>query len=132
MSSANPIPKFTDAAKDFVGSIEDNTGVAARIGAEYLLGAPVIAGAELGRLTAKRTVEDQRDQARAQADRDLAKARSAEAAAIDASVKELDPLALERRRRAALATNNGRGGTILTAGSSLGSVDVSRKTLLGL
>lgn len=132
MGGSNPINKVKEATGDFVGSIEDNPIGATRIGAEYLLGAPVIAGAELARLTGKRTIEDQRDQARAQADRDMAKARGAEAAAVNASVKELDPIALERRRRAAVATNNGRGGTILTAGSNLGSVDVSRKTLLGL
>lgn len=82
--------------------------------------------------TAKRTREDMRDQAAGMADKEMAAAAAAEARAVDASVKDLDPIALERRRRAALAANNGRAGTILTAGTSLGAADVGRKVLLGL
>ena len=128
MGSSNPVKKVTEGAKDLYGNIKDNP----RIGAEYLVGGPAPALLGALRLTAMRIRDDQRDQAAGMAQKEQDQAAAAEARAVDASVKDLDPIALERRRRAAVATNQGRSGTILTAGMSLGSTDVARKTLLGM
>lgn len=129
----NPIKKIAgkvwDGTKDLVNSaIEDPLGAAATAG---------IFGRGVGDVSAtyqtgKRVREDMQDQAAGMAQKEQDRAAAAEARAVDASVKDLDPIALERRRRAALAANKGRSGTILTAGTSLGSADVGRKVLLGL
>lgn len=75
-------------------------------------------------------------QAKKAGEKDAAKeqerAAAAERIALDQSLKEIDPLTLERRRRAAMASANGRANTILTPGTQLGSADVARKTLLGM
>lgn len=89
-------------------------------------------GALVTKVGVDRIIQDNRDQAEGMAVKEQDRAAGAEAKAIDASVKDLDPVALERRRRATVTSAGGRGGTILTAGASLGSADVARKTLLGM
>lgn len=131
MGSGNPVKKITEGAKDLYGSVKDDPlGVlTSTIGSQIIQGADV---ASLTQQTGTRIRDDQRDQAAGMAQSEMDKAAAAERRAVDASVKDLDPIALERRRRAAVATNQGRSGTILTAGQSLGSADVARKTLLGM
>ncbi len=113
----DPIKKINEGAKDLYGSIKDD---------------PMGALTSAATLGIRRAREDMRDQAAGMAEKEQIRAAEAEARAVDASVKDLDPISLERRRRAALAANKGRAGTILTAGTSLGSADVGRKVLLGL
>jgi hypothetical protein len=79
-----------------------------------------------------RVIDDQRDQAEGMAQKELRRAADAEARAVGASVKDADPLALERRRRASIAAGKGRDGTIATSATSLGAADVARKILLGM
>lgn len=133
MGSSNPVDKITSAAEDIAGSVKkDPLGLATR----YLTAGAIGGGLGLmvqgGLDLAARTRQDMRDQAAGMAQKEQDRAAAAERAAINASVKELDPVTLERRRRAALAAVNGRGSTILTSGTSLGSADVARKTLLGM
>jgi len=124
MGSSNPIKKLKENTDDLYNSIKEKP--------QKLLTYPLTFGLEGVYDTAVRTREDMRDQAAGMAQKDQERAAAAEARAVDASVKDLDPIALERRRRAAVATNQGRSGTILTSGTSLGSADVARKTLLGM
>lgn len=129
MGSGNPVKKITEGAKDLYGSAkEDPIGALVSAGTLGMGTAATSATYQ----TAVRVRDDQRDQAAGMAQSEQNKAAAAEARAINASVKDLDPIALERRRRAAVATNRGRSGTILTSGTSLGSADVARKTLLGM
>lgn len=86
----------------------------------------------LAYLTASRARQDMRDQAAGQAQADINRAAAAEQDAANRAPKALDPLALERRRRASVTSVNGRAATILTGGTALGSSDAARKTLLGL
>lgn len=131
MGSSNPVKKITEGAKDLYGSVkEDPMG--------SLLSAAILGTSGFNETykTGVRVRDDQRDQAAgmAKTEQDRMRAESARDStrAIDRSVKDLDPVALERRRRAAVANNQGRNGTILTSGASLGSADVARKTLLGM
>jgi len=129
MGSSNPVKKITDGAEDLYGSVKDDPLGALSSAAGQVTGTQLLS---VGMQSGTRVRDDQRDQAAGMAQKEQERAAAAEARAIDASVKDLDPIALERRRRAAVATNQGRGGTILTSGTSLGSADVARKTLLGM
>jgi len=127
MGSSNPVNKIEEGFKDAIGSIEDDP-----LGTLTSALSMGTSGFNEVYETGTRAREDQRDQAAGMAEKEQNRAAAAESRAIDASVKETDAIALERRRRAAVATNNGRSGTILTSGTSLGSADVARKTLLGM
>jgi hypothetical protein len=125
-----------EGAQDANSSLRVNNGrraIGYGVGALAALGGnPTILSAQIGYDLGTRTRNDMREQAAGEADKQIAAAAAAERRAQSAAVKELDPLTLERRRRAAVATNQGRSGTILTSGTSLGSADVARKTLLGM
>ena len=100
------------------------------------LGAPFFTGGlSLARTGGVSARDNMADAARGDADAEMAQAQQATAAArSDAenrAGKVVDPLALERRRRASI-TAGGRSSSILTAGTSLGADDIARKTLLGL
>lgn len=127
MGSSNPVRKVMSGAEDAYGSVQDNLQKSLTYGAF-----PSVGSVGLPVDAAKRAREDMKDQAAGQAQSEIERARAAERLAIDRSVKDLDPLALERRRRASLAGTQGRGGTLLTPGTSLGAADVARKTLLGM
>jgi hypothetical protein len=78
-------------------------------------------------------VRDQgRDAAEGLAQEDQARQAEAVARMKEAQPKDIDAIALERRRRALAAGPGGRSGSILTGGQSLGSADVATKALLGL
>jgi hypothetical protein len=133
MGSSNPVKKIAGkvygGAKDLVTSaIDDPLGALSTAGA--FGGTTQSVGATYQ--TGTRAREDMQDQAAGMAQKEQVRAGEAEARAIDASVKDLDAVTLERRRRAALAAGKGRDSTILTGGTSLGSADVARKTLLGM
>ncbi len=129
--------KILDAgARDLNGSLRaDDSRRAINYGVgtvAALTGNSALLAAQIAYDTGTRIRDDQRDQAAGMAEKEQNKADAAEARAVNASVKDVDPLAMERRRRATLATNKGSSATNLTAGRGLGSADVSYKTLLGL
>lgn len=134
------VDKVTGGAEDLWGSVKDDPLGALVTAGTLGMGTAVVNGAVQ---TGTRVRDDQRDQAEGQAESEQrradaamaaqrADAARAEAQAVDRSVKDADPIAIERRRRATLAGRNGREGTILTGGMSLGSADTARKVLLGL
>lgn len=125
------IDKAVGGAEDLFSSIAaDPFGSAMSALAPGVTGyvGPAITGAT-------RVRNDQREQAAGMADKEIAKAEAAQASARkdaeNRAGKAIDPLTLERRRRASISTG-GRSGSILTAGTSLGADDIARKTLLGL
>lgn len=127
MGSSNPVNKVIEGAKDAWGSVKDDP-----FGTLLSAASMGTSGFNEAYETGTRAREDQRDQAAGMAEKEQNRAAAAEARAVDASVKEIDAIAVERRRRAAVAANQGRSGTILTSGTTLGSADVARKTLLGM
>lgn len=136
MGSSNPVKKIESATEDLIGSVENDPlgTILSTGGLSTVAGGPGSIAGSLGYQTGKRAVEDQRDQAMGKAQQEQDRARQAEATARDRAVKPIDPLALERRRRAQLASSTGRSSTILTqpGGTLLGASDVAAKTLLGL
>jgi hypothetical protein len=123
------VDRVVDAGSDLVSSVRDDPFGALLYAVP---GASNFAGAlDLG----TRVRDDQREQATGMANKEIARAdaemSSARKDAENRAAKVIDPLTLERRRRASISTG-GRSGSILTAGTSLGADDVARKTLLGL
>ena len=128
-SPANAVQKIGKAAADTFGSIKnDPLGALVSLGTLGLGTAGVSGTIQAG----IRIRDDQRDQASGMAQSEQDKAAAAERQAVNASVKEPDAVAMERRRRATLAAGKGRSGTILTGGTSLGSADTAGKILLGM
>lgn len=125
----NIVDTVTGGASDLWDSVRDDPLNALSTAAGQVTGTQLATGTLQ---TGTRIRNDQREQAAGMAAKDEAKRMAAERRAADAAVKDTDPLALERRRRAAVAGNRGREGSILTGGTSLGSDDVARKVLLGM
>lgn len=140
MSSSNPVKKVTNPLEDYASRGGDNasnliSGVQRDpINAVGVAGVQGVGGAVAG--AGRAAVQGMRNNAIAegekQAQKAIQQAADAEAAAANAGPKTIDELALQRRQRAAIQAKSGRSGTDLTGGTSLGSVDVVRKMLLGM
>jgi hypothetical protein len=123
--------KVTGGASDLWDRAKDDP-----LGMALNVGAPLLTAGLLPARDAAVSVRDNmRDAAAGKAQAEIDKANEATAAAradaVNRAEKTVDPLALERRRRASITTG-GRSGSILTAGTSLGSADIATKTLLGM
>lgn len=138
MGSSNPVvaakDRIVDNATNLYNDIKDDPSQVIPYGTAAFPGVPgqVIAGRQAAADTRTRLKEDAEDKGQRQANADMQQAAAAERAAADAAPKGIDALTMERRRRAALKAGAGRAGTDLTGGMSLGSVDLARKTLLGM
>jgi len=137
MGSTNPVTvakdRIVDNAVNLYDDIKEDPSRVIPYGAAAFPGVPgqVIAGRQAAVDTRTRMKNDAEDQAQRQANKDAEQAAAAERSAADAAPKGIDALTMERRRRAALKAGAGRAGTDLTGGT-LGSVDLARKTLLGM
>lgn len=129
MGSSNPLEKIGGGIEDAWNSVKEDP-------VDALTSAIMSMGTSGFSEVLQRTRDDQRDQAEGMAEKDQgridAATKAADARARDMAVKDLDPVALERRRRAQLRGANGRNSTILTDSSSLGTAELGQKTLLGL
>lgn len=124
--------RVVDNATNLYGDIKEDPSRTIPYVAGQVLSAPLIPMRQAAVDARTRMRNDAEDKGQRQANADQQQAAAAEAAAVDAAPKGIDSLTMERRRRAALKSGAGRAGTDLTGGMSLGSVDLARKTLLGM